>query len=170
MEPQTQSPLLTLPAELRNTIYAFVLCDNIRDLSTEGHSMPSNSGLPITCKQLYHEAIEMFYHSTALKITTRDAHDDDDSGGVSGGGVNGGGIICGVKPAKPLTSTLIPKCYALVVPRLIFSHEYRRNPRTDRDFGLMLEDVDAYFRDIILERARGSGVVFKEVVVEKWFY
>ena len=66
---QAQSPLLRLPAELRNEIYHLVPTDpkNVQ-ISTSGYTRPA---LLNTCKSIRYEALHLFYTSNTFTLTIR---------------------------------------------------------------------------------------------------
>lgn len=57
---QQDSPLLDLPAELRNNIYEMIFEDNI--INVEGEQPRAQApGLLVTCRQFYNEGIGVYY-------------------------------------------------------------------------------------------------------------
>jgi len=62
-----QSPLLRLPAELRNAIYEYVLCNKF--ITVKGISPPpSMLGLPRTCRQIYQETELLSYSGNTFQV------------------------------------------------------------------------------------------------------
>jgi hypothetical protein len=67
VSPQTQSPLLRLPAEIRNEVYKYALCDQVLDV--DGKSAERNLfGLTLACRQLYQETELLIYSRNTLRI------------------------------------------------------------------------------------------------------
>jgi hypothetical protein len=54
-----QSPLLRLPAEIRNQIYEYVMCN--QTIAINARPPRSVFSLPRTCRQIYHETELLFY-------------------------------------------------------------------------------------------------------------
>lgn len=73
--PNSDSALLSLPAELRNRIYEYALTVesldgevSIRKRAPAESSRPSALALLQTCRQIYREARGVFYHENALHL------------------------------------------------------------------------------------------------------
>jgi hypothetical protein len=66
--PGHQSPLLRLPAEIRNQIYEYVMCGQTIDLDVL--PPPNLFSLPRTCRQIYHETELLLYSGNTFR--TRD--------------------------------------------------------------------------------------------------
>ena len=64
------SPLLTLPAELRNRIYRLALCK--RDGNTISTNVVPEPPLLATCKQIRNEATAIFYRENDLVVDVGD--------------------------------------------------------------------------------------------------
>lgn len=62
LSPPPPSLFLRLSPELRNQIYHHIYTSSVLKLSTD------NPGLPLACKQIYHETIDLLYASTAFYI------------------------------------------------------------------------------------------------------
>jgi hypothetical protein len=76
---QRNSPLLRLPAELRNQIYMFAFCNITVDVRSRYENDPIDNqnliqghrrvvGLLTTCRQLHHEALPIFYEYCTFDI------------------------------------------------------------------------------------------------------
>ena len=65
--PVSRSPLLLLPAELRNDIYRYTLCGRI--INTTNTSMPKNLlGLLLTCRQTHQKAELLAYSGNTFLV------------------------------------------------------------------------------------------------------
>ena len=74
---QQKSQLLELPAHLRNDIYRLVLSDKVvipprGKRTNNGRSKPP--GLLLACKQIYFEAIKLYYQTTTFYISSGAGH------------------------------------------------------------------------------------------------
>lgn len=68
MTDQSASPIFKLPPELRNAIYSLVFQDHtVEVVSVERYLKAQPPGLLITCKQLYTEAVEVYYSNVAAE-------------------------------------------------------------------------------------------------------
>lgn len=65
------SPLLNLPAELRNSIYELVFEDQGRVSTFVKGAQGKAPGLLMACRQTYSEGINMYYHGSVLYVATR---------------------------------------------------------------------------------------------------
>jgi len=73
MENQVSSPLLTLPPELRNTIFELVLQGTTTEPEIKGDDLQSGEPFPLppllrSCKQIYLEASLIFYERTTFYL------------------------------------------------------------------------------------------------------
>lgn len=57
--------LLTLPRELRDSIYKYALCETHVEIKATGLTS-SNGNLALTCKQLYNETVDLYYEHTTF--------------------------------------------------------------------------------------------------------
>jgi hypothetical protein len=60
-----QSPLLRLPAEIRNQIYEYVMCN--QTIAINARPPRSVFSLPRTCRQIYHETELLFYSGNTFQ-------------------------------------------------------------------------------------------------------
>lgn len=81
MAVQGESPLLSLPPELRNIIYGMVFEGCILELRRiNDEQSPESVGLLLVCKQTFAEAIDLYYRNVTVEsrflvpITPSDNH------------------------------------------------------------------------------------------------
>jgi hypothetical protein len=70
MNPQTESPLVSLPPELRNRIYTEVFADTIIEIKGKSgqRSYVKSLGILLACKQTNEEATGIYYHSVHFEM------------------------------------------------------------------------------------------------------
>ena len=68
-DPQTASPLFSLPRELRDMIYEEAFRGHVQDV--DHHPNESYPGILLACKQTHHETINLFYKRTTFECGTR---------------------------------------------------------------------------------------------------
>ena len=65
--------LLTLPLEIRNQIYSYMLLNEyIKDMIAANVTRPQEQGLFLTCRQLYFEAFEYYYNANTFQLSLCD--------------------------------------------------------------------------------------------------